>query len=177
MSERSNRAEVRNPVLGLPSARLLRSMPGETRLLLAVLLPDLSRDSRGRANASWDSRKAFVAAYWATVAVYAGHVARALLPPGHRRSLRKPFRVVQPGYPDLTASNWAEASRLYCERRDEEGLGASRFREGVVLICDLPVGRISYNGRIWAPGEWKADDPPLYDNRTGAPSHPRVRAP
>lgn len=169
MSERSNRAEVRNPVLSLPSARLLRTLPGEPRLLLAVLLFDLSNDARGRARASWDSRKAFVAAYWATVGVYAGHIARALLPPGHRRSLRKPFRVAQPGYPDFTASDWAEASRLYCARRDEAGLGASRFREGAVLIGDLPVGRISYNGRIWAPGEWKADDLPLYDNRSGAP--------
>lgn len=36
MSERSNRAEIRNPVLGLPSARLLCLMPDEVRLLLAV---------------------------------------------------------------------------------------------------------------------------------------------
>lgn len=168
-SERSYRADVRNPVLGLPSARLLRIMPGETRLLLAVLLLDLSSDARGRARVSWDSRKAFIAAYWATVAVYAGHIARALMLPEHRRCLRKPFRVVHPGYSDLVASDWAEASRLYCERRDREGLGASRFRDATVLVADLPVGRISYNGRIWAPGEWQPDDFPLYDNRTGVP--------
>jgi hypothetical protein len=29
----------------------------------------------------------------------------------------------------------------------------------------MPVGRISYNGRIWLPGEWRPDDRPLYDNQ------------
>lgn len=172
MDHRSRRADVRNPVLGLPSARLLRGMPSDARLLIAVLLFDLSSDARRRARASWDSRKAFVAAYWATVAVYAGHIARVLSPAGKRRLLRKPFRVAQKGYSDLFAADWAEASHLYCERREALGLGASMFPEALLLIGDMPVGRISYNGRIWPPGEWQPDDEPLFDNRQAA-SRPR----
>lgn len=71
MTCRSSRAEVRNPVLGLPAARLLQAMPADTRTLLAVLLLDLAADARHRSRSSWESRKVFVAAYWATVAVYA----------------------------------------------------------------------------------------------------------
>ena len=168
MSERSNRAEIRNPVLGLPSARLLRLLPGDARLLLAVLLTDLSNDARARARTSWDKRKAFVAAYWATVAVYAGHIARALMGGARRWPLRKPFRIAQRGYSNLMAADRPEASRLYCARRDEMGLGASQFPEALMFVADMPVGRISYNGRIWAPGDWQPDDAPLYDNRPGA---------
>lgn len=168
MTLRSGRAEVRNPVLGLPSARLLETLPAEPRLLLAVLLLDLSKDARRRARASWDARKAFVAAYWATVAVYAGHIARLLSAVGGRRPTRKPFRIVHKGFPDLAAADWADASRLYSERRDQLGLGASMFPEALLMICDLPVGRISYNGRIWPLGDWRPGTTPLYDNQPGA---------
>src|SRR3546814_4682297 len=78
MTRRSSRAEVRNPVLALPAARLIRAMPANIRALLAVLLLDLAADARRRSRTSWENRKVFVAAYWATVAVYAGHVARVL---------------------------------------------------------------------------------------------------
>lgn len=168
MTHRSSRAEVRNPVLGLPAARLILAMPADIRALLAVLLLDLAADSRRRARSSWDSRKAFVAAYWATVAVYAGHIARILGGAGRRAASRKPFRVMQSGFPELAASNWADASKLYCERRDRSGLGASMFPEALLLIAETPVGRISYNGRIWLPGEWEPDAEPLYDNRLPA---------
>jgi hypothetical protein len=164
MDHRSRRPEVRNPVLGLPSARFLQASPEAIRLLLSVLLLDLAKDARVRARTSWDSRKAFLAAYWATVAVYSGHIGRMLLPAGVRRR-RKPFRIVQKGYPDLFAADWADASRLYGHRRDSLGLGASKFPEAAMLVEDMPVGRISYNGRIWLPGEWKNGDTPLYDNR------------
>jgi len=49
MDHRSRRAEVRNPVLGLPAARLLLAMPIACRLPLAILLRDLARDARARA--------------------------------------------------------------------------------------------------------------------------------
>ena len=91
MDHRSRRAEVRNPVLGLPSARLLRVMPEDTRLLLSVLLFDLSRDARRRARTNWEKRKAFLAAYWATIAVYAGHIGRILASGASRR--HKPFGI------------------------------------------------------------------------------------
>ena len=164
MDHRSRRDEVRNPVLGLPSARLLHALPTETRLLLSVLLHDLATDARARSRKSWDSRKAFVAAYWATVAVYAGHIARSLASRDLPRR-RQPFRIVQKGYPDIFAADWAEASRLYSDRRDLSGLGASMFPDATLLVEHMPVRRISYNGRIWLPGEWHPDDQPLYDNR------------
>lgn len=85
-----------------------------------------------------------------------------------RQSLRKPFRITQRGYSDIMATDWAEAARLYCARRDELGLGASQFPEALMFVADMLVGRISYNGRIWAPGDCQPDDVPLYDNRAGS---------
>ena len=168
MTRRSSRAEVRNPVLSLPAARLIRAMPADTRTLLAVLLLDLATEARRRGRMSWESRKVFVAAYWATVGVYAGHVARVLGGTERRPASRKPFRIVQNGYAELAAANWAEASNLYCERRDRSGLGASMYPEALLLIAETPVGRISYNGRIWLPGDWEPGADPLYDNRLPA---------
>ena len=168
MTCRSSRAEVRNPVLGLPAARLLQAMPADTRTLLAVLLLDLAADARHRSRSSWESRKVFVAAYWATVAVYAGHVARVLGGIRQRGASRKPFRIAQKGYAELAAASWKEASDLYCERRDRLGLGASMYPEALLLGAETPVGRISYNGRIWMPGDWEPGTEPLYDNRLPA---------
>ena len=75
---RSSRAEVRNPVLALPSFHALSALDPAVRAGLAALLRDLRQDARKRAGTSWTRHKAFAAAYWATVAVYAGHIARAL---------------------------------------------------------------------------------------------------
>ncbi|WP_237751518.1 hypothetical protein [Sphingobium sp. DC-2] len=168
MTRRSSRAEVRNPVLGLPAARLIQAMPADTRALLSVLLLDLAAEACHRSRSSWERRKVFVAAYWATVAVYAGHIARVLGGTRQRSASRKPFRIEQKGYAELAAANWAEASNLYCERRDRSGLGASMYPEALLLIADTPVGRISYNGRIWLPGDWEPGTEPLYDNRSPA---------
>jgi len=165
MDHRSRRAEVRNPVLGLPAARLLLAMPIACRLPLAILLRDLARDARARAGIDWDRRKAFIAAYWAAVAVYAGHISRALLDRHERPLARKPFRIVQRGFPDLVAADWAEASRLHDRRRDRWGLGARDLPEAVLLLGDQPIARVSYNGRIWPLVEWLPGAQPIYDNR------------
>src|SRR3546814_12215390 len=106
---------------------LFRSRPANIRALRAVLLLDLAADARRRSRTSWENRKVFVAAYWATVAVYAGHVARVLGGAGRQAASRKPFRVIQRGFPELAAANWANASDLYCDPRDRSGLGASLF--------------------------------------------------
>ncbi len=75
---RSSRAEVRNPILSLPSAdRLARLDPAQRRELSAVLL-DLRRDAQLRAEDCWRRHKAPMAAYWKAVSVYAGHIARVL---------------------------------------------------------------------------------------------------
>ncbi|AOF98513.1 hypothetical protein PX699_30020 [Sphingobium sp. H39-3-25] len=86
MTGRSNRAEVRNPILGLPSVAYLRALDPAARHALQAVLLDIQRDARQRAEKSWLSRKPPVAAYWAACGVYAGHIARAIGPgPGRRR--------------------------------------------------------------------------------------------
>jgi hypothetical protein len=72
VSDRSSSAEVRNPLLGLPAAQKMRSLPPEARAVLAELLRELSFDARERAERSWRQNKAPMAVYWKAVAVYAG---------------------------------------------------------------------------------------------------------
>jgi hypothetical protein len=48
--DRSSAAEVRNPLLRLPAAQRLRTLPPETRQAPADLLVDLARDARQRAD-------------------------------------------------------------------------------------------------------------------------------
>lgn len=79
MSTRANRAEVRNPVLALPAFKALAARPRAERVALAELLRDLGHDATGRANESWRKHKGPMAAYWKACAVYARHIARALL--------------------------------------------------------------------------------------------------
>lgn len=81
MIARSSRAEVRNPLVGLPSFRALAALGPAERASLHALLIDLRSDARTRAAECWLRRKPPMAAYWAAVAVYAGHAARALGPP------------------------------------------------------------------------------------------------
>jgi hypothetical protein len=75
---RSNRADVRNPLLALPAMTRLRALPMPVREALRALLLDLSDDARARADKCWRTRKAPMAVYWKVVAVYARHTARAL---------------------------------------------------------------------------------------------------
>ena len=89
MNERSSKAEVRNPILTLPSVARLRALSPEARLALQDILLDIQNDARLRAERSWRSRKPPVAAYWAACGVYAGHIARAIGPGrGRRRSVK-----------------------------------------------------------------------------------------
>lgn len=162
---RSARAEVRNPILSLPAFKALRALDPPVRVLLVALLRDLQRDARARAQHSWDRHKPPVAAYWAATGVCAGHAAKALRPERRRRGNALRMIVRQPGYADLIACDWADASQLYCRRRDKSGLGASGFPEATVLLDDIPVGRISYNGRIWPLAPWTPEVEPIYDNR------------
>lgn len=76
--DRSARLEVRNPVLALPGMRRLQMLNPETRRLLALVLEDLAKDARERAEKCWRTHKPPMAAYWKAVAVYARHIAKAL---------------------------------------------------------------------------------------------------
>lgn len=75
---RSGRADVRNPLVILPAAQAMRTLPPEARAALRALLRDLSSDARSRAQVSWRKHKAPMAAYWKAVAVYARHAAGLL---------------------------------------------------------------------------------------------------
>lgn len=76
MTARSSRLEIRNPLLALPAAAALRTMPESA--LLAPLLLEMQQDARQRAEKSWQTHKAPMALYWKAVGVYAGHLARVL---------------------------------------------------------------------------------------------------
>lgn len=78
MRARSSRAEVRNPLVALPSFRALTLLDDPERTMLRLLLLDLRAAARMRAAECWRRRKPPMAAYWAAVGVYAGHTARAL---------------------------------------------------------------------------------------------------
>lgn len=75
---RASRADVRNPVLGLPTAAKLRALDGPAADALRSILQELREDARERAEACWRKHKAPMAAYWKAVSVYAGHLARAI---------------------------------------------------------------------------------------------------
>lgn len=62
--------------------------------------------------------------------------------------------------------SFKEASEKFCKARDLAEVGASEVPPVKIVTAEGDViARISYNGRVWAPGEWKVDDVPLYDNR------------
>ncbi|HEV2747515.1 MAG TPA: hypothetical protein VGW34_09490 [Allosphingosinicella sp.] len=75
---RSERREVRNPILALPAAQAMQGLDPSTRLLLARLLRDLQADAQARAQMCWRKHKAPMACYWKAVAVYTGHLAKVL---------------------------------------------------------------------------------------------------
>ena len=75
---RSNKPEVRNPLLALPSAAREADMPAPAREWLLALLQDLRREAQERAKKAWATRKPPLACYWLAVAVYAGHIGRVL---------------------------------------------------------------------------------------------------
>lgn len=69
---------MRNPVLGLPAFSRLATLHPAALHALAELLQDIQLDAADRAEQSWISRKAPVAAYWRAVSEYAGHIRRAI---------------------------------------------------------------------------------------------------
>lgn len=76
---RSNRREVRNPILGLPEVQQIKEeMSSEERERLARILTIIAKDASDRAQRLWKSHKAPMAAYWKAKAVDARHLARAV---------------------------------------------------------------------------------------------------
>lgn len=91
---RSAQAIVRNPLLALPGAQRVASLPPEARAALRSLLLEIRADAQARAEKCWRTHKAPMAAYWKAVAVYCGHAARLTRdtptePPIHSDSVSK----------------------------------------------------------------------------------------
>lgn len=80
MTPRSNRREVRNPILALPGVVGILALSPETRAVLSVLLADVVADARRRAQQSWLKNKGPMAAYWKAVGAYAEHLRRIVKP-------------------------------------------------------------------------------------------------
>ena len=78
MTARSNRLDVRNPILALPAMARVRALPPAAREALAAVLDDVRADGAER---SWQQKKGPMAAYWKAVSVYALHIRRAVKRP------------------------------------------------------------------------------------------------
>jgi hypothetical protein len=78
VNTRSSRREVRNPMLALPAMQAVLALPPDQRLVLARLCEGIADDARARAEKCWRTHKAPMAAYWKAVAVYSGHLRRAI---------------------------------------------------------------------------------------------------
>lgn len=72
---RSQRADVRNPLVKLDACADIAALTPEARAALVKLLRGISADARVRANECWRKHKAPMAAYWKAVAVYSRHAA------------------------------------------------------------------------------------------------------
>ena len=78
MADRSNRAETRKPVVGLPAYEKLVALPDEAKAALADVLSEIQCDAAQRADKCWKKHKAPMAAYWKAVSVYSGHIRRSI---------------------------------------------------------------------------------------------------
>lgn len=76
--DRSNRPEVRNPVLALPAMDRFRALSPDQRQAVEDILREISSHAAGQAEHCWRKKKAPMAAYWKVVSVYAKHTARAI---------------------------------------------------------------------------------------------------
>ena len=79
--ERSQKPDVRNPLLALASAKALQDLPAEAKQALRVLLLAFAKMLQAKAEKCWRGHKAPMAAYWKACRVYAGHTSRLLREP------------------------------------------------------------------------------------------------
>jgi hypothetical protein len=78
---------------------------------------------------------------------------------------RGKYLLIIPGRlsPPRPVSDFAEASAIYSQLRDESDEGASTWPTGLINNYGMNVAHISYNGRVWEPGPWEPGDKPIYD--------------
>ena len=73
---RSNRPDVRNPLMKLPSAKDIAALPPEARAALRSLALEASKAWRALGDECWKRHKPPMAAYWRAWSVNARHLAR-----------------------------------------------------------------------------------------------------
>lgn len=77
-----------------------------------------------------------------------------------------------PGVPRKTAqvADYAQAARLCLEYIREHGLGAGNWSGGQIYDAQGNlIALVSYNGKVWPPGEWTPGMKPLYPVPAGQP--------
>jgi hypothetical protein len=67
-----------NPLLQLPAAQELMSLPGQLRALVECLFREIRAHANAEAETAWKRRKAPMAVYWRWVATISRHIAHAL---------------------------------------------------------------------------------------------------
>jgi hypothetical protein len=78
VTERANRPEVRNPILGLKEFQEFLALPAEDRGRFARLCYALSDACKANAARDYRRNKWWNFLYWKLTGVYARHIARAL---------------------------------------------------------------------------------------------------
>lgn len=78
MTERSNRASVRNPIQAIPEVReRFEALPPESRAAIVEMLQAIRRQCRENAAVALKKHKPPMYAYWKAMAVNARHLALA----------------------------------------------------------------------------------------------------
>lgn len=67
-----------NPLLNLPAAKELMSLPADQRAVIERLFRQIRAHANQEAETSWKRRKAPMALYWRWVATISRHIAHAL---------------------------------------------------------------------------------------------------
>lgn len=75
------------------------------------------------------------------------------------------------GRKKFSVSSLAEASATFCAHRDRMSFGSREMPDGKVLEGGSEIARVSYNGRVWAPGPWVAGATPLLEPAKAESSH------
>lgn len=135
---------LRNPVLALPAVERLLTLPPALRNHLYDLLMQLRADAQERADKSWARHKGPMAAYWKAVAVYAGHIARAIRPPKTERK-----RQIEPVDPERVAGAYEVPNQHEYRYRDTAFSPTVEFvAVRVCAVCGWPEGEHRARGRL-----------------------------
>jgi hypothetical protein len=75
---------------------------------------------------------------------------------------------LQVGRKRYQVSGFEQASAMFCRARDAamtNGLEPNEVPQTFIVDeSGKKIARVSWNGRVWPPAEWKRDMIPLYDN-------------